>query len=366
MEPYLPDTLPIDLSGLYGTDLINLLSSASAELSKYNGIMTNPGLDPAIFLSPMETKEAVLSSKIEGTMTTLDDVLRFDADVFTGNKEGDIIEVLNYRTAMRDAKRWIEKGYPINQTVICEIQKTLLQGVRGQNKRPGEIRKEQVWIGTRNSSIENAQYVPPAPTNVPNFLENLFAYMNLNDQEPLIQTAIMHAQFEIIHPFMDGNGRTGRILIPLFLWSKNRLDSPMFYISEYLETNRDEYTKHLRGITEHKNWKDWIIFFLQAIRVQASGNSDKALKIISLYEKYKELLYSVSNVQNCLRGLDILFRMPVFSAVQFRNAAGMTHQTSGRVLTAYKQIGLVRTISPASGRTPELLVFPELYRLINN
>ena len=217
MEPYIPDLLSIDLTGLYNADLINLLSSASADLSRYNGIMTNPSLDPVIFLSPMETKEAVLSSKIEGTITTLDDVLRFDADVFTGNREGDIVEVLNYRTAMRDAKKWLEKGYPINKTVICEIQKTLLQGVRGQYKKPGEFRKEQVWIGTRSSSLENAQYVPPAPENVPNFFENLLDYMNLSDQEPLIQTAVMHAQFEIIHPFMDGNGRTGRILIPLFL-----------------------------------------------------------------------------------------------------------------------------------------------------
>lgn len=365
MDPYIPDVLPIDISGFFTPDFVKLLSEASADLAKYNGIMTNPSLDSAIFLSPMETKEAVLSSKIEGTMTTLDDVLRFDADVFTGNKEGDIVEVLNYRTAMRDAKKWLEKGFPINQTVICEIQKTLLQGVHGQNKRLGEIRKEQVWIGPRNSSIENAQYVPPSPTNVPNFLENLLSYMNMEDQEPLIQTAIMHAQFEIIHPFMDGNGRTVRILIPLFLWSKSRLDSPMFYISEYLETNRDEYTNCLRNVTEHKNWEGWVRFFLHAIQVQSAKNAQKALEIIDLYEKSKQVMFNVPNGQNCLRGLDVLFRMPIFSAVQFRKTAEMTHQTAGRVLAVYKQLGLVQTITPGAGRTSELLVFPDLYRLIN-
>ena len=365
MEPYIPDTLPLNMSALYTTELVKLLSDSIASLAKYNGIMTNPSLSPSVFLSPLEAKEAVLSSKIEGTMTTLDDVLRFDADVFTGNKDGDIVEVLNYRTAMRDAKRWLDKGYPINKTVICEIQKTLLQDVRGQNKKPGEIRKEQVWIGTYNSTIENAQYVPPAPTNVLNFLDNLIEYMNSDDQEPLIQTAVMHAQFEIIHPFMDGNGRTGRILIPLFLWSKNRLDSPMFYISEYLETNRAEYTKHLQGITSNKDWYSWIRFFLQAIRDQAAKNSQKALAIISLYEDYKDRLLSEQNSQNSVRGLDVLFSMPIFSAVQFRKAANMTPQTAARVLSAYKQLGFIETVSPKSGRTSELLIFPALYRLIN-
>ena len=365
MEPCIPDTLPLNNSMLYTPELFKLLSDSSASLSKYNGIMTNPNLVPSIFLSPLEAKESVLSSKIEGTMTTLDDVLRFDAGVFTGNKEGDIAEVLNYRTAMREAKRWLEKGFPINKTVICEIQKTLLQGARGQNKMPGEIRKEQVWIGARNSTIENAHYIPPAPTNVPNFLDNLLQYMSLDDQEPLIQTAIMHAQFEIIHPFMDGNGRTGRILIPLFLWAKKRLDSPTFYISEYLEINRDEYTEHLHNITASKDWTAWIQFFLRAIQVQAEKNSRKALDIIALYEECRNRLFAVQNSQNSLRGLNALFSMPIFSAVQFRKATNMTPQTVTRVLSAYKQLGFIQTIMPRSGRTSELLIFPELYRLIN-
>lgn len=365
MEPYIPDVLPLDNSVFFTPEMIRLLSDSSASLSKYNGIMTNPSLDPSIFLSPLEIKEAVLSSKIEGTKTTLDDVLRFDADVFTGNRDGDIVEVLNYRTAMRDAKKWLEKGYPINQTLICEIQKTLLEGVRGQNKKPGEIRKEQVWIGTKNSTIENAIFVPPAPTNVPNFIENLISYMNLDDQEPLIQTAIMHAQFEIIHPFMDGNGRTGRILIPLLLWSKSRLDSPMFYISEYLEINREDYTQCLNAITTKKDWKGWVHFFLKAIQTQADKNSRKALEIITLYENCKNRLFSEQNTQNSLKGLVILFSMPIFSAVQFRKAANMPPATAARVLTTYKNLGFIQTISPSSGRTSELLVFPELYRLIN-
>ncbi|MBQ6520338.1 MAG: Fic family protein [Anaerolineaceae bacterium] len=365
MEPYIPDMLPLEIESFYTPSMLKLISDSSASLSKYNGIMTNPSLDPNIFLSPLEAKEAVLSSRIEGTETTLDDVLLFDADVFSGDREGDIVEVLNYRTAMREARKWLEKGYPINKTVICEIQKSLLQGVRGQNKMPGEIRKEQVWIGARYSTIENAQYVPPAPTNVPNFIDNLLYYMSLDDQEPLIQTAIMHAQFEIIHPFMDGNGRTGRILIPLFLWSKNRLDSPMFYISEYFESNRDQYTQCLHNITAHQDWPGWIQFFLRAIQFQADKNSKKALKITDLYEECKNKLFSVQNSQNSLKGLDILFSMPIFSAAQFRNIAKMTPPTTARVLAAYKQMGFIETISPSSGRKSELLIFPELYRLIN-
>ena len=277
MEPFKPTKLPLDVSSWDMHALIKKVSSASSSLAYYNGIL-NSIINPLIFLSPLETKEAILSSRIEGTVTTLDEVLKYEVDLKpeSEEKEKDIIEVLNYRRAMRHAAGWLGRGLPFNTNLVCEIQKELMAGVRGKDKLPGKIRKEQVWIGAYKCKIEEATYIPPDPYSVPQLLENLFNYINTDESEVLIQSAILHAQFEIIHPFMDGNGRTGRILIPLFLWHKRRMDVPMLYISEYLNDNRDEYTQRLLYVSEKYGWEDWIYFFLDAIEVQAARNARKA------------------------------------------------------------------------------------------
>ncbi len=255
MDPFIPDLLPINYSGWNLNRLVQAVGNANAKLAEYNGILTNPSINTNIFLSPLETNEAVLSSKIEGTVTTLDEILQYDASMIEENKN--IIEVVNYRSAMRASRTWIENGMPINKSLICEIQKELLKNVRGFNKKPGEIRMEQVWIGAPGSSIEDADYIPPAPANV----DNLFEFLNNKEIDPLLQTSILHAQFEIIHPFNDGNGRTGRILVPLFLWEREKLPAPTFYISEFLEKNRSEYTNSLLRITQNGEWENWAYFF---------------------------------------------------------------------------------------------------------
>jgi Fic family protein len=367
MEPFIPDHLPLDTSKWNWERLANKISSASASLAYYNGILQSM-VNPTIFLSPLETKEAILSSHIEGTVTTLDEVLKFEADIKpeSESKQQDIIEVLNYRKATRYAKDWLDRGLPFSLTFVNAIQKELISGVRGKDKGPGEIRKEQVWIGTKNSKIEEATYVPPEPFGLSSCLKSLFDFIESDEIETLIQTAILHAQFEIIHPYMDGNGRTGRILIPLFLWYKKRLTSPMFYISEYLDENRDEYVGNLLRISRENDWERWLHFFLNAIDVQAKRNADKAIQVLQLYSEMKKLVTKITNSPYGIKVLDTLFSMPIFRSTDFGKLAEINSQTTHRIIARFKQEKILTTIKEPAGRSPEILLFDSLYNLINS
>ncbi len=366
MKTFVPEYLPFNHSHWDWERLINKISSASASLAYYNGILRSM-INPAIFLTPLETKEAILSSRIEGTVTTLDEVLKYEADLVPENesKRKDIIEVLNYRVATRHAHNWLKRDLLFGQAMVCAIQKELMAGVRGRDKKPGEIRKELVWIGPPNCKIEDATYVPPEPLSINSYLENLFKYLLTDGMEPLIQTAIMHAQFEIIHPFMDGNGRTGRILIPLFLWYKKRVYLPMFYISEYFDQFRDNYVSKLQDISKKGAWEEWITFFLDAIEVQAQRNAEKANQVLSLYSTMKGIVSSVSNSPYGIKVLDTLFKMPVFKSTDFGEVSGLNPQTTHRILTRFKEEKILVTLRKPSGRSPEILRFERLYRLIN-
>jgi Fic family protein len=362
----MPENLPLQSSRWNWQTLINKVSSASASLAYYNGILESM-INPGIFLSPLETKEAVLSSRIEGTVTTIDEILKFEVDLKPedSSKKNDIIEVLNYRNAMRRAKDWLQRELPFDLTMICAIQKDLMAGVRGKEKSPGELRKEQVWIGPKNCKLEEASYIPPEPLSLDTCMDNLIAYLKDDEPEVLIQTAIMHAQFEIIHPFMDGNGRTGRILIPLFLWHKKRLKSPMFYISEYFDEFREEYIENLLSISQNNDWEQWINFFLDAVTLQAKRNAEKASQVLQLYSEMKELVTSVSNSPFGIKVLDTLFSMPIFRSSDFINRSGLNHQTTYRMITRLKEVGVLTTLKKPAGRSPEVFRFDKFYQLLN-
>jgi Fic family protein len=176
----------------------------------------------------------------------------------------------------------------------------------------------------------------------------------------------MHAQFEIIHPFMDGNGRTGRILITLFLWHKKRLNSPMLYISEYFEEHRDDYLGTLSSISQNNDWERWVYFFLDAVEVQAKNNADKAKQVLMLYTQMKELVAKISNSPYGIKVLDTLFSMPIFRRSDFEKIAGLNHQTTYRIITKLKAEKILVTLKKSSGRSPEILRFNKFYNLINS
>ena len=361
MEPYIPDLLPLDQSTWNWPKLANQVSQASRTLAYYDGILASM-INPSLFFSPLETKEAVLSSKIEGTNTTVDEVLLYEANIKpeSERKKEDIREVLNYRSAMRAATDWLGKGLPLNTTLICAIQADLMHGVRGADKHPGCVRKEQNWIAPPGSPIEKASYIPPEPLNLDHYLKNLVEYINLDDQKSIIQCAILHAQLELIHPFVNGNGRTGRILIPLFLWQKGMIHSPSFYISEYLEAKRDSYYMHLNNISRHGEWEAWVNFFLEAFTVQAGENNRKAQMVLELYQSMKQQVAEITKSPHAIRILDILFSKPIFETTTFMTLSGLNRMTTSRMLNRLKEEGILVTRRESSGSSPESLAFQKL------
>ncbi len=365
MEPYTPSKLPLDLSKLNWQAVAIKIGQANSSLAYYNGIL-NSIPNPAIFLSPLETKETVLSSRIEGTITTVDEVLKYEVDLKPESlqKQEDIIEVLNYRKATRAAKEWLKRDLPLNLTLICAIQKGLIDGARGKDKHPGMVRREQAWIGAKGCQIEEATYIPPEPSGLKARLDNLIDFMKLTDQEFLIQPAIMHAQFEIIHPFSDGNGRTGRILIPLFLWQKGLIATPMFYISEYFDEKRDKYIDNLRRITHDGDWEHWILFFLEAVQIQAKRNNEKAVHVLNLYKELRDRIVNLTKSPYALKALDSLFTAPIMRTADFIKSSGIEPKSAHRIISKLKDEKILMTIQKHSGRTSEILVFDPLYQII--
>ncbi len=361
MKPYIPEILP--LQSLDWVRFITLIGQANAELARYDGILQGI-INPAVLLSPLTTKEAVISSKIEGTQASLEEVLQYEAspDVKT-EKYNDIQEIINYREAMRFAIQWL-KERQITLSLVKQIHGGLLDSVRGKDKTRGNFRTGQNYIGKPGTPIEQATYIPPDPLMLKDCLDNFEKYIQYEEKDRLVQLAIIHAQFEIIHPFMDGNGRLGRILIPLFLYEKKVLHSPMFYISEYLEANRDEYYSRLLAVSKEKNWDNWIEFFLKAIVTQAKANSIKAKSILGLYEKKKTRITEITRSQYAIKILDTIFANPIFNTTDFIKHSRIPKPSAMRLLRILHREGILSTLKEGSGRRAEVMVFNRLIAIV--
>lgn len=364
MQPYVPDTLP--LTDLDYRRLLPLVGQANGELARYDGLLQGIP-NPAVMLSPLTTQEAVLSSRIEGTQATVDEVLEQEAGLIKeGEKYKDILEISNYRQALYSAREYLQ-DYPIRLSFVRELHRILLNSVRGQDKTPGEFRKDQNWIGRYGCTMEQATFVPPNPLQLPDYLQAWEQYLDSDDIDFLIQTAVVHAQFELLHPFKDGNGRIGRILIPLFLYQKRVLSQPMFYLSEYLEHHRDEYYARLKGISAEGDWNGWIAFFLQAVLTQAGQNSQRVVAIKSLYEEMKQTIHEITHSQYTVHLLDAIFSKPIFRtsnlASQLLQESGIHEKTSVGLLRQLRQAEVLMELRPGSGRRPATLCFPRLINL---
>lgn len=364
MHPYIPNDLP--LADLDYRRLLPLVGQANAALARYDGLLQGIP-NPAVMLSPLTTQEAVLSSKIEGTQATVDEVLEQEAGLLKeGDKFQDIQEISNYRRALYAAREYL-KDYPIRLSFVRELHRILMSSVRGQEKTPGEFRKDQNWIGKHGCPIEQATFVPPNPLQLPDHLQAWERYLGSDDVDFLLQVAVVHAQFELLHPFKDGNGRIGRILIPLFLFQKRALSQPMFYLSEYLEAHREEYYQRLKAISAEQDWDGWIAFFLLAIATQATQNSTRVSAIQALYEEMKRAIQEATHSQYTVHVLDAIFTKPIFRssdlAQQLAREFGIHEKTTPGLLRQMRDAGILRELQPGSGRRPATLCFSRLINL---
>ena len=357
MKPYVPESLP--LNNLDHGRLIRLIGPANAALARYDGLLQSV-INPSVMLSPLTNQEAVLSSKIEGTQATVDEVLEYEAGIeFDAEKVKDIQEVVNYREALNLAQQALPQR-PLNLALLREIHGRLMNSVRGASKSPGQFRVHQNWIGPPGCTMERATFVPPAPQQLLKQLKAFERYLAGDDIDPLVHVAVVHGQFELLHPFNDGNGRVGRLLIPLFLFQKRALASPMFYLSEYLEAHRNQYYARLRGISQQGDWTGWIEFFLDAITSQAQTNADRVRSILSLYDRMKLRLSELLRSQHALKILDTLFDRPIFPSNDFVERSGIPRQSALPLLKKLREAGILVPMREASGNQPAVLAFRDL------
>ena len=343
--------------------LVPLIGPAVAALARYDGVLAAIP-NPDVLLAPLTTQEAVLSSRIEGTQATMGEVLEFEAgqEVDSPDRRGDIEEIRNYRAAMRDAEKMLE-SLPLSGRVVREAHRVLLSGVRGRNKSPGEYRRIPNWIGPPGCSIDTATFVPIGAEKIDGAMSAWERYMHQETPDLLVQTAVLHAEFEALHPFLDGNGRLGRMLVPLFLWQRGLISRPMFYISAYFEAHRDAYYDGLLAVSRDEDWTGWCRFFLEGVRVQAEDNLAKARAILDLYESMKIRVAELTRSHYAVHALDWIFERPIFSTTSFVAWAGIPKHTARRVLGVLRRSGILSVVRVGGGRRSTILSFPALLNI---
>lgn len=357
-QEFPPSNLKLD-------EIIPLIGPANAALARYDSLLSVIP-NAQILLSPLTTQEAVLSSRIEGTQATMAEVMEYEAkgdSGFSAEKKADIQEVLNYRKAMKQAMQAMGK-LPLSQRVVLQVHEILMDSVRGHSKSPGNYRKIPNWIGPAGCSIEEARYVPISADKLLDAMSRLEKYIHADKiPDRLIQIAIIHAEFEALHPFLDGNGRLGRMLIPLFLWEKKIISQPMFYISSFLEANRDEYYDRLLNVSRDGNWIEWCGFFLKAIINQSLINESKARAILQLYNNKKVDMVKLTHSQYSMIALDWIFNRPIFKGSDFVHSVDIPDATAKRIISTFRKNKLLKTLEESSGSKSAVYAFCELLNI---
>ncbi len=352
MKSHHPPKLPVKLDpGKFYLELAN----ASLELGNLNGLCQNLP-NPKILIAPLLVKEATVSSKIEGTRSTVSDVLQFEA---TGiPKYDDTIEVSNYKKAMMMAIDGL-KNRKLDLIFIKTLHQILLENTRGHNTR-GKFREKQVWIGTKGAKIEEATYIPPEPFLVQEYMENLEDYiLSENYEHPLVKIAIIHYQFEAIHPFEDGNGRIGRLLIPLYLYWRKILNLPILYISGYFEKNRDEYIDKLNYVDKTQEYEEWIKFFLISIINQSKQTQELIYKILELRNKIEEKIKVIKSPYK-QEVSNLIFSKPIFQRTDLK----INKRTAIRLIKEFASLNILEElkIKKIKGR---VYVFKDLVKILS-
>jgi len=349
----------------YGIFISQIIKATDA-LARYDQMLKNLH-NSEILLAPLRNQEAVISSRMEGTISTMDEILKYEADIGNDdenspNVRSEVIETLLYRRALYSAQKSLESGYPLSQSLVKSIHQQLLSFGRGAQKSPGQLKKEQNFLADKLK--REILFIPVSPEKLQDGLDNLFNYINNNDHEPIIKTAISHIEFEALHPFKDGNGRIGRMLITLLLWKYGIISTPHFYISGYFEENKDLYIDTMRRVSSHSEWEQWCSFFLQAIEKQALKNLIIAENIKNLYEDMKKVFSELLSSKWSVSALDYIFTNPVFRNNKFTANSGIPGPTAARFTRLLSDNGLIRTIEESSGRRAAMYSFEPLMELV--
>jgi len=344
--------------------LFKQIVAAHSALGELRGALINIP-NPDLLTSPLLFKEATLSSRIEGTQATLDDVLEYEAEEKTSQSrevEIDIIEILNYRKAIHFALEELKKK-PLGENIIKKVHYILMDSVRGANRDRGNFRRIQVWVGKPGSPIEQATYIPPNPTEIPSLFSKWENYLHSDlERDSLIKVGVAHYQFEAIHPFMDGNGRIGRLLIPLLLYQNELLTHPTLYISEFFESRRDYYYDSLHKIDTSGVWEDWLDFFLAAVETQSLKTQIKILKMLDLYNNLKSEV-SKMRASYAVNLLDLIFTNPFVTFNSIKKVLNINNQTIYNLLKKFVDSNIL--IEFSKKKRNKLYVFQRLREVID-
>ena len=356
-KPHIPEKLPIELSkSLYDCEIIKLISKANNAMGAYRGFLINT-INPMLLISPLVSQEAVLSSKLEGTHATIEDFINYDAGNEVSVSKDEMQEVMNYRSALYFALGKMstisddsEEGrhkLPLSVRLIKEMHKILLDNVRGQNKSPGEFKTEQNYIG--NSAEITFTPLPPELTQ--DYMANFEQYIHFDEVDLLVQAALIHCQFEMIHPFKDGNGRIGRLLIPLFLYYREMLPVPTFYMSAYFEKDRTMYLEKLSAVSQKNDYATWIKYVLEGVIQQAEINTLKAKALLDRYNEFKDICISGMSSKYAIPLLDEIFQRPAFKAKQIQEVIPGSKGTLYNMLDEFVARGILRKDDKARNAT---------------
>ena len=343
---FIPSPLPPEPPIVVSPEMQVLLSKADRALGRLDGsIQTLP--HPDLFVFMYVRKEAVLSSQIEGTQSSIQDVLAAEAQILSPDRPKDVDEVVNYVRAMNYGLKRLEE-LPVSVRLIREIHAELLKGVRAQHLTPGDIRTSQNWIGPVGCSLNEATFVPPPPHEVAKHLGDLEIFLHSDIQLPmLIRIGLAHVQFETIHPFLDGNGRVGRLLIAFLLCEQEILLKPVLYLSHYFKQHRQQYYDHLQAVRDRGSWEEWIIFFLQGVIEVSKQATETARRILMLRETHRSTITERFGraAGNGHRVLEYLYEHPILSTNEVRDLIGTTYAAANELVGKFVSNGILREIT---------------------
>lgn len=349
-KSFVPAKLPPDPPIQFDAEMQTLLSLADRKLGRLDGV-TQILPNPELFVAMYVKKEAVLSSQIEGTQASFVDVLSAEYNHADDQRRDDVSEVVNYVNAMN----WgLDKlgEFPLSLRLIRNIHAKLLQNARGSHRNPGEFRTSQNWIGPAGCTLNTATFVPPTVPDMEVALGDLEKYFYEEDYTPaLVKIALIHAQFETIHPFLDGNGRMGRLLITFWLCQQEILTKPLLYLSYYFKKNRTEYYDRLMDVRKKGDWESWIKFFLKGVAEVADEATSSASAILKLKEEYTKKLYEKeSGNGNYQKLLDVLFEQPFVKRTDVAELLGVSNPTAGNIIDTFCQMGILVDCDPERSR----------------